>query len=397
MTAATYDLNGAPSENRNYLKDVAALVDEVLPLGESCRSITAEYAGFLAAHDIRASLSHEEALLEILVLGVLWRTRNEEAKRGAARQRNLITDIVRERRGGLGKRRDGSQNPLLDLVAVGSEKSAVPTVSELQLLADWLYATGEYDDEVKRINVWLHFLTQSETGQSSLRSMLSFTANFEARALVHLEPYTRGVVRFLSDRLPNYAHREDAAQCSRRLLEYHLNMFGTELLNRLWQDEFLATSEQIVVVPACLRARNDTECRALRTETSLRCTHCTKGCVVSQATRVAALYGKPTVAVLHGSDFTQFLRAALMHGTNTGIVGIACAPGILGAGYRAKDTGLPAQCVLLDTSGCGHWRDDTEPVGFDFAELARILKGDVQDQPRANRTQEMVSGLRGLG
>jgi len=66
-----------------------------------------------------------------------------------------------------------------------------------------------------------------------------------------------------------------------------------------------------------------------------------------------------------------------------GIVGVACVPGLVGAGWRARAHGLPAQCVLLESSGCGHWRERPEPSTLDFAELGRILEREPACQPSA--------------
>ncbi|HEU4385168.1 MAG TPA: hypothetical protein VFR85_16910, partial [Anaeromyxobacteraceae bacterium] len=102
-------------------------------------------------------------------------------------------------------------------------------------------------------------------------------------------------------------------------------------------------------------------------------TECTAGCALAGATRAAAAAGAEAVGVIHGSSFGAFLRSPALAGGDVGIVGVACAPGLLGAGWRAREAGLPAQCVLLDASGCGHWLDRPAPTRLDLAELRRIL------------------------
>ena len=80
-----------------------------------------------------------------------------------------------------------------------------------------------------------------------------------------------------------------------------------------------------------------------------------------------------SLAVLHGSDFGRFLRSPALSGGNVGIVGVACVPGLVGAGWRARAQGLPAQCVLLEASGCAHWQAAAVPTTLDMEELSRIL------------------------
>jgi hypothetical protein len=164
-------------------------------------------------------------------------------------------------------------------------------------------------------------------------------------------------------------------------------MVGAELLNRAWRDEFLACARHVVVLPGCMRARPDDACRADRTGSDLRCTGCAAGCPLFGASRAAAAAGAEAVAVLHGTDFGAFLRSPALAGGDVGIVGVACAPGLLGAGWRARAAGLPAQCVLLDASGCGHWLDSPVPSRIELGELARILRR----EPAARRADGLVA------
>jgi hypothetical protein len=130
----------------------------------------------------------------------------------------------------------------------------------------------------------------------------------------------------------------------------------------------------VLVLPGCSRRRGDAECAAERGEIELRCSHCMTGCAVSAATDLAERAGAETFAVIHGSDFSRFLSSPRLAGGDVGIVGVACAPGLVGAGWRARAAGLPAQCVLLDSSGCAHWCDEPVPTHLDLRELSRILQ-----------------------
>jgi uncharacterized protein len=398
MPAPTYDLHPGAPGGSTYLRDISTLVEEVLEKGRILGPLTRAYGEFVARTSSAGQPLYEESLLDFLMLGILWRARGREVSSQSPSQRNLVTELVRERRLGFGKRRDGSQNPLLALEIPCEATLPMPRLSDLVTLTEWLLATGEYDDEVKRLDHVLQFVgTLHGHTETTLELILTLASDFETRADRHLGRYTTNVNRFLLEQLPARKSREDAAQCSRRRIEYHLSMVGAELLNRAWQREYLACCEQVVVLPGCLRARDEAGCRAIRTETELHCAHCNSECVVSRATRVAARYGKTTVAVAHGSDFSQFLKAAVARGRNTGIVGVACAPGLLGAGLRAKELGIPAQCIVLDASGCGHWKARGAPSAFDTRELGRILAGEprpsevVCDAPPSTRELDEVT------
>ena len=376
MSAPTYQLDVKTSNADNYYRDVAELVGEVIETGQQFRGLTASYRRFLAQKVGTSLRSHEELLLELVMLGVLWRARGREATDQSATRRNLVTELVRERRSAAEKRRDGSVNELLDFDTPLDCCSVDPCLSDLARLNDWLLATGEYDDEVKRLDGWLEFFKRRCTGiAETLRAVAAFATSFEIGAERKLGRYTTRVGQFLVEELSQRRHREDAAQCSHRRVEYHFSLFGAELLNRAWREEFLACQTRVVVLSACLRSQTETNCRAIRSEVALQCVHCTRGCLVSLATQLAQRHGAATVAVIHGSDYTRFLRAAHAQGAGTGIIGVACAPGIVGAGFRARALGLPAQCVVLHSSGCSHWRSEEVPSSFELNELECLLSG----------------------
>jgi hypothetical protein len=257
-----------------------------------------------------------------------------------------------------------------------SSPDASPTLDELDRLLHWLVASCEYDDELERLDGWRSFLHGRADGAALLAEIVRFAAGFEGRGDRALGSFTRGVDPFLRDALPRRRWREDAMQCARRRTEYHLNMVGAEILNRAWRAEFLACRRHVVVMPGCMRRRDDAGCAAERDGLDLRCTGCTRGCAVDAATRVAARAGAQAVAVTHGSDFSRFLRSPALAGGDVGIVGVACVPGLLGAGWRARAAGFPAQCVLLEASGCVHWRDEPVPTAIDLGELERALRSE---------------------
>jgi hypothetical protein len=215
-------------------------------------------------------------------------------------------------------------------------------------------------------------LGQAPDAEDVLGRVVAFAIEFGEASRACLGRFTERVDRFLRIELAGRGPREDSVQCSRRRLEYHFNMVGAEILNRAWRQDFLACRRHVVVLPGCAR-RRQSDCAALRTDTELRCSHCTADCSVAAATEIASRHGGEAIAVLHGSDFGRFLRSPALAGGDVGIVGVACVPGLVGAGWRARAEGLPAQCVLLQSSGCGHWRKRPEPTALDLRELGRIL------------------------
>jgi uncharacterized protein len=382
MNSPTYSIGQSGSRTASYLECVGLLADWVIASGESLRAVVDAYGEFVELNCREMRRSSSEYLLEALVLGVLWRARGREATQCDAPRRGLVTELVRERRAGEAKRRDGSNAALVSLEQPTKRGRIDPTLNEIEQLLDWMLASGEYDDEVARLDGWRAFLatTQPATNREILRLVIALAVRFDAVAERHLGAFTTGVESFLRDELPSLPKGEDRMQCSRRRVEYHLNMVGAEILNRAWRRGFLGCRRYVVVMPGCARLRSDEDCRATRGATEIRCSHCTLGCTISKATRLAERMGSESVAVIHGTDFSRFLASDTLTGSDVGIVGVACASGLVGAGWRARAKGLAAQCVLLNASGCHHWQSVASPTSFDLAELGRILDRSDADE-----------------
>jgi hypothetical protein len=379
---ATYTLRPSGSPPDHYLRSVARLADEVLAAGTELHPIVDSYGAWIDETGREPRRSEAEYLLEALTLGVLWRARGTDATRRQGVGFAFVDALATRRRAGGARVRDGSTSLILSIDAPFEPGGPAPTLRDLDRLLTWLLASGEYDDEVARLEGWEEFLrADPASAEQTLEELVSFAIAFEAWSEYALGTFTEGVTRFFRDDLPRRRWREDTIQCARRRAEYHLNMVGAELLNRAWRDAFLGCDRHVVVMPGCMRSRPDAECAAARTELDLRCTGCAEGCAVLTATRVAERAGAEAVAVIHGSDFSRFLRSPALRGGKVGIVGVACAPGLLGAGWRAYAAGLPAQCVLLESSGCEHWRDTARPTSLDVRELERVLGTPLRTRP----------------
>jgi hypothetical protein len=377
-THPTYSLRPRGLTSGAYLPAVSELADWVLAQAQRLDEIVARYADHIETTGREQRRTTMEYQLEALMIGVLWRAHGSEATWAAREHGELLRTLLGERRAGCPRRRDGSATALLGLTRAFVPGAPAPTCADFERLLDWLCACGEYDDELARLSGWQAYLKDvAADADAALAAMVELAVAFEGVSEALLGAFTNRVDSFVHHVLPRRGSREDTVQCARRRVEYHVNMVGAEILNRAWRADFLACGKHVVVMPGCARRRDDSACAAHRSDTDLRCTHCDQGCTVSAASRLARDKGATAVAVRHGSDFGRFLRSPELSGGNVGIVGVACVSGLVGAGWRARALGMPAQCVLLDASGCAHWRERPVPTAFDFAELARILSPDA--------------------
>lgn len=380
MNAPTYSLRPMSSKREAYLEVVRQLTDWVIEAGVVLRPVVDAYAEYVELNGREQRRSHPEYLLEALLLGVLWRARGADALQPNLVRGGLVAELVRERRSKLAPRCDGSSAELVAFGQRAKRGRIDPTLHEVAGLLDWMWATREYDGEHERLDGWSGFLstTSAATNREILRLVIAFAVRFEAAAQRYLAPFTEGVDAFLEQRDTPLWSSDDAVRCSRKRVEYHLNMVGAELLNRAWRYGFLSRRHHVVIMPACARLQDESTCRAKRDDFTASCSHCAVGCAVSAVTRVAERMGAQVLFVTHGSKFTQYLDALTPKADEIGIVGIACASDLLGSGWRARAKGFMAQCVLLNESGCDHWRSAPAPTSCDLSELVRVLDRGVE-------------------
>lgn len=390
MTPATYSLRpeGCPPEQ--YYRAVGAFADALLAAGrDELGLLLAAYEEYLRESRVERLRTRGEYLLDALTLGVLWRAHGAAAGRVSGARARLMESLAAG-----GRRTDGLLRPGVDCLRKSADACLLasvddpwepgcptPSLADLERLLTWLAATGEYDEEVSRLEPWGDFLRSDPLLAGwALAELVQFAIEFEHAAEAALGAYTAGVERFLRNDLADHRWREDLVQCGRRRAEYHLNMVGAELLNRAWRADFERARRKVVVLPACMRLLPDDRCRAEREEDGqLRCTGCAPRCAVAEIRALAARAGAEVIAVKHGSDFGRLVRAPALRAEGTAIVGVACVPGLVGAGWKARAAGLPAQCVLLEYSGCrAHWHPQGVPTRLHLGELARVLAVELE-------------------
>ncbi|WP_438444908.1 DUF116 domain-containing protein [Gorillibacterium sp. sgz5001074] len=160
----------------------------------------------------------------------------------------------------------------------------------------------------------------------------------------------------------------------RRRVEYHLNLVGAELLNRAYRDAYRRTGKRAALLPACLKQPGPHGCAADRRGEPLSCLRCSPDCRIGQIAKAGDRSGFEVLIAPHESDAFSREAVARLLREGIGIVGVACALNLLAGGWRAEALGIPAQCVILDYSGCRqHWDARGVPTDLDQDRLYRML------------------------
>jgi hypothetical protein len=382
METITYSLRDGRAESDIYYRDIAAFADEVLAEVEGrVGRLPQAYRSYLEDSIGEEPRTHPEYALELLALGVLWQVYAVDALALPSLPRRVLTGLarLRERGGWLKPGADFLRGMLATPFLAGGGRPAevaTPKLEQLDRLLGWLGASGIFDQEVKRLAGWRDFLAgqPAEETAAALAAVAALAAWFQVRSEAALGHYTPHVERFLAETHPRYRWRHDALFCGRRRVEYHLNMVGTEILNRAFRAVFLATVRKVVLVPPCMQAPGEGRCQASPTPYGARCAGCTPACRVHQLTKLGEKYG--FAVLILPEELTVFSTGAVqpMDRSEVGVVGVSCALTNLSGGWETRELGIPAQGVLLDYCGCRwHWHKEGVPTATNVDQVLRVL------------------------
>jgi hypothetical protein len=242
----------------------------------------------------------------------------------------------------------------------------------LPRLVTWLRANGQVT-QAERLGEWQQFLEPCTrvTSREVLARVQALADDFDQASRQALGRYTEHVEFFRAEAVQHYRHRYDTELVTRTRLEYHLGMLGTEVLSRDQREQFEATRRRIVIVPPCMRALPDGQCKALNTPFGAHCQACTTTCRINLATRLGEQRGFEVYMI---PDHLAHISAA-GGGTagGVGMVGVSCALTNWSGGWDAERIGVPAQGVLLDYVGCSyHWDERGIPTAVNLRQLAEV-------------------------
>jgi len=398
MDVITYSLRDDQARSDQYYHDVAAFTGQVLAEAQGrIQPLVDSFQSYWETLDGKTPPTEAECILELLTLGTLWRVYAGDALGLAAAPRQVLTGLIRLRkRGGRLKQGVDLLRGLLStlfLFSNNGHQPPTPTLDHLDRLLNWLAATGDFDQEAKRLRVWYDFLAsrRPEKASSDLATAIALADWFETGSEATLGRYTPQVEQFLAEARPSYRWREDAIFCGRRRVEYHLNMVGTEILNRVFRQEFVNTARKIVLVPPCMKAQPDDKCKARSTSFGARCAGCTPGCRVHQLTQLGEKHGFGVLILPDDLRVFSASGMSLKTDAKVGIVGISCVLTNASGGWQTKDLGIPAQGVLLDYCGCRyHWHKEGIPTDINFVQLADVLEIN-RNKPAAAPDEERES------
>ncbi|HEY3342187.1 MAG TPA: DUF116 domain-containing protein [Anaerolineae bacterium] len=369
----TYSLHGDATTSDGYYRAIATLAEQWMPIAESTMADVCATFRLYRQHRQLAQRTDAEYTFELLVMGVLMREHGREASRWPALPLWVMQRLIklagrRPRLEPLTKKLRGQVGQLSRFWASARHGGR----QDLPRLIVWLRANGQAS-QADRLDEWRMFLEPC-TNASSREVMdraQTLAEDFEQVSRSALGQYTQHVELFRAEAAQCYKQRYDAELVTRTRLEYHVGMLGTEVLSRAHRERFQATQRRIVILPPCMRAQPDDQCKAVNTPLGAHCQACTATCRVNLATRLGEKHGFEVYMI--PDQLARIGAAGSKAAGGVGMVGVSCALTNWSGGWDADRIGVPAQGVLLDYPGCSyHWDEHGIPTEVNLRQLAAV-------------------------
>ena len=236
------------------------------------------------------------------------------------------------------------------------------THENLELLINFLEATGDYADQIPHFRNFEH----------DLDDCIGLTRWFCKNSHSYLGSYTSNLDSYLENNHSNHLMEEDVIFYHGHELEYHLNMLGAEIMNRIFRKDFEKRPRKAIILPGCMNA-NSKKCRAKEDRLGQVCTFCNPKCNVY---KIAKEYGDYEVYIV-SHESTAFKGAGKEDVDELGIVGITCVLNLISGGWKSSNLSIPPQCVLLEHVACkSHWLEDDIYGEISDDELKAKLESD---------------------
>lgn len=373
MSVIPYSLVSKSTNPLQFYDELSLFTDRVSKKGNQVFSETIDDFKHFSEQNKLTTYSHDECLMEILMLGVFTRNYSRYVSSRVRFYKPVFNRLysLRKKYPALKRRIDELRGWLGTTFLLKDGGKTNDSVNN-ELLICWLECTHEFKQETERLNLWIEWLQQkSEDFQKSfLENVNLFAERFSTEAARKLGKYTSDWNKFIAENASVYPKREDHIFCTRQPNEYYLNMVASEVMNRSLRSGFVQTREKILLLPTCMSKK--VNCAATVENEQLVCRNCSVDCNVSKLKCRMELQQVKTVLIPHSSGFSKYLEP-WKNSETTALIGVACVLNLLTGGYEMQKLNIPSQCIFLDSCGCEkHWLSG-KPTNINEKQLDRLL------------------------
>ena len=281
--------------NEDYYTDVKAFGDEFLEYSE------------------KFNFKSDEESLEALCIGVYWYLYGTTALDLDSNIHQALANLAEYRRA------FPEDKPFIDdlrgklltkfLFKPFEKNNEKLTEENLSMLINFLEATGDYMDQIPHFRNFSH----------DLDDCLELTKWFCKNSGKYLGEYTSNLNEYLENNRSNHLMQEDVIFYHGHEIEYHLNMLGAEIMNRIFKEDYDKRPRKAIILPGCMNS-NSKKCKAKEDRLGHVCTFCNPKCNVYKITKE---YDDYEVYVV-GHESTAFKGARKEDKDELGIIGITC-------------------------------------------------------------------------
>ena len=375
MKAKTYNLKEKNKNTQQYYSDVNHFTDIVIEkLKKEIDLFIVTYLKYLNVNNKKMKKDKRNYYLEFLTLSILFNTYRNEIKKGNKSFEKVLKllNIYRNKISILKLFIDPIKGILLGL---NLKIKTIEYTNELERLSDWLEMTGEYEQKVKRIKKLILFYNSLSLNDKKLflNKMDNIFNWFEKQSVKFIGDYTVNVGNYLKKDILNKKYKEDFIFCSKKRVEYHLNMVGAEILNRVYKNQFDRNKNKVLLLPGCMSI-NKNNCQAENYTFGKRCIYCNNKCNINKIKKIGQYNNFEVIIINHTTSLKNKKKIKKIFGNNVSVIGVACVLHLISGGWKLEDSNIPAQCVLLNYSGCKkHWTDKDIPTEIDLKKLLEII------------------------
>lgn len=342
-----YNLTDGNKNSDNYYKTIVQVSQEIKDRITENKYIY-DFMNYIVQNNIEQLRTKEEYSIEFLMIGVMV---IEYSSFGsfATKYASVVLKILNKLR-----EKDKIKNKVDKLRGLLISKAIYKKKNHnlsFEKLIKWMEASGDFKEEVYRLNSWLNFYKDKdvnyqkyiiEEAKDMAQDMFNICDYSLDKYLINLEDFLDNVPKI-------YRNREDLIYCSKGKIQYYFNMVSAEIMNQVYRNKFLNCKDKKIFAPACMR-QNIKKCNAVKKELGYQCRKCNKYCniykmAVENNIQVFIIPHETTINKLKNNSEDKI-----------GIIGIACVTNLMSGGWKALRLGFIPQCVILDYCGCKkHW------------------------------------------
>ena len=226
---------------------------------------------------------------------------------------------------------------------------------DINILINWMEASGDFKEEVYRMKVWGDFLKvkDEEYKKKFFKQSLSIAESMCNICDGTIGLYIKQLDIFLKKAKHKYKNREDLIYCTKGKVQYYFNMVSAQIMNEVYSEQFLQCKDKKIFAPGCKK--------------------CSINCNINNLNNLMENRYIDVCIIPHE---TIINKIDVKDKNKIGIIGIACIPNLMSGGWKALRLGFIPQCVLLDYSGCGkHWLDKEKITEINEIYLEKAILG----------------------